>query len=191
MQIWSAVHFACCRKTLSLIRCARPNHASLVPSFTIEGGGDDDEPRHQFHQDGASRTEEEEKGKKWGREREREKKKYKQERKAEQSQHMFRWPAMTRGRKREPEGPIVSGQQKAALTVTSAVSKADTGSRRGPILWRERGCAKWRTVGMYWYGRVLECSRTCPPVTAPYCMDINYKSPEANEMRGEEEKKVD
>lgn len=54
--------------------------------------------------------------------------------KAEQSKHMFHWPTMTQGRKREPEGPIVSTHQKAALTITSAVSKADTEPRRGPIL---------------------------------------------------------
>lgn len=32
-------YFACCKKTLSLIRYAQPHHVSLVPSFTMEGGG--------------------------------------------------------------------------------------------------------------------------------------------------------
>lgn len=93
--------------------------------------------------------------------------------------HMLCWPTIIQCRNREPEGSIVSAHHRAALTDSSAVSKADTVSHRGKIVKGERGRSGWRTRDIYWYGH---CSSRCPSVRVPYCLDINHYCHEAQEI---------
>lgn len=95
---------------------------------------------------------------------------------------MVCWPTIIQCRKREPEGSIVSILHRAALTGSSAVSKADTVSHRGKIVLGERGRGKWRTKDIYWYGQVLQCSSRCPSVKVSCSLDINHYWQEAKEI---------
>lgn len=95
---------------------------------------------------------------------------------------MLCWPTITRRRKKEPEGSIVSPLHRAALTDSSALSKADTVSHRSKIVSGQRGHGDWRTQDTYWYGRALECGSGCPSVTVPCCLDITHYCRETQEI---------
>lgn len=125
----STTSFCMQRGTLSLIKYAQPNPISGVIVEIIPDGGKKNEPRQRgrlllnwvgfvLYQ----------------KKKEKKKERPPPQRKRAQSKHMLCWPTMRHGRKRQPGGPIVSAHQKAALTVTSAVSKADTVSHHGKIV---------------------------------------------------------
>lgn len=125
LNSFSTSLFCMLQSTLSLIKYAQPNPISSVIVAIIHDG--ENEPREwgSLHFSLFFLTSEKkailnvahQKKKKWAR-----------------SKHVLCWPTIPQGRKKEPEGPIVSTHQKAALTVTSAVSKADTVSHHGEIV---------------------------------------------------------
>lgn len=97
--------------------------------------------------------------------------------------HMVCWHTTLSSTKKSP---IVSILHRATLTDSSAVSKADTVSRRGKIFIYffkgERGHGDGRTQDIYWYSQVLQCSSRCPSVRVRYCLDINHYCHEAQEI---------